>query len=86
MQKFTYQTVGTCSRLIEFYIDGDVVKQVDFVGGCPGNAIGLANLIQGQQIDDLIIKLKGVQCQNGTSCPDQFARALEAAKNKNVSA
>ena len=49
-----------------------------FQGGCPGNTAGVARLAVGRKATDLIATLKGVPCRNGTSCPDQFARALEA--------
>lgn len=78
MEKFTYQTQGTCSQLIHFEIDGDIITNIEFIGGCPGNLQGLARLIKGRKRDELITLLRGIECRNGTSCPDQFARALES--------
>ena len=74
---FTYQTKGTCSQAIEIETDGDIVKSVHFIGGCTGNTQGVARLAVGRKIDEVIGLLKGIQCRNGTSCPDQLARALE---------
>ena len=52
-----------------------------FNGGCNGNTKGIASLVQGMKIDDVIARLKGTDCGGrGTSCPDQLARALEQAK------
>ena len=77
---FTYKTSGTCSREIEIELDGDVVKSVKFVSGCRGNTQGVAKLVEGMNIDDVISRLSGIQCRNGTSCPDQLARALKQYK------
>ena len=54
------------------------VTACEIVGGCPGNARGIAKLILGRKATDVIATLKGIPCRNGTSCPDQLARALEA--------
>ena len=53
-----YKTKGTCSRAIELELDGDIVKSVNFVGGCNGNTKGIATLVQGMKIDDVIEKAK----------------------------
>lgn len=73
----TYKTKGTCSRAIEIELDGDIVKSVDFVGGCNGNTQGIGKLVAGMKIEDVIARLEGINCGNkGTSCPDQLAHAL----------
>ena len=77
-----YQTRGTCSRAIEFDIENDRIKACRFVGGCMGNTQGVSALVQGMEVDEAIRRLKGIQCRNGTSCPDQLALALEAYKAK----
>ncbi len=77
---YTYKTNGTCSRAIEIETENDIVKNVRFIGGCPGNTQGVARLAVGRKVDDVIDLLKGIQCRNGTSCPDQLARALEEIK------
>ena len=74
---YTYKTNGTCSRAIEIETEYDIVKNVRFIGGCTGNTQGVAKLAVGRKVDDVIDLLKGIQCRNGTSCPDQLARALE---------
>ncbi|MDO4965765.1 MAG: TIGR03905 family TSCPD domain-containing protein [Lachnospiraceae bacterium] len=74
-----YKTSGTCSQAIEIETDGDVVKSVQFIGGCNGNTQGVAKLVEGMKIDDVISRLKGIKCgMRPTSCPDQLARALES--------
>jgi len=81
MRQFSYQPKGVCSMQITFELDEqDVVHNVRFLGGCPGNTIGIATLAEGQKAQDLIAKLEGVDCRGrGTSCPDQLAKALKQA-------
>ena len=74
----TYTTQGTCSRAIEYEVVDGVLTSCRFVGGCPGNTQGVAKLAVGRKVEDVIGLLKGIQCRNGTSCPDQLAHALEA--------
>ena len=74
---YRYNTHGTCSRQIEIEMDGDTVRRVRFIGGCTGNTQGLSRLVEGMRVDEVIHRLKGIQCRAGTSCPDQLARALE---------
>ena len=76
-----YKTRGVCSRSIEFELDGDTIKYVKFNGGCNGNTKGIASLVQGMKVDEVIKRLKVTACGGrGTSCPDQLAKALETAK------
>ncbi len=73
-----YRMRGTCSREIDFEITEDgIVKSVRFIGGCPGNTQGVAKLAEGRKAEEVVSLLKGVQCRNGTSCPDQLAAAIE---------
>ena len=78
-----YVTHGTCSSkiLIEMEADEKTIKQVQFIGGCRGNTTGVARLVAGMNIDEAIDRLYGIQCRNGTSCPDQLAHALIQYKN-----
>ena len=85
LMKTTYTTFGTCSSYIDIETEGDTVLAVRFIGGCPGNSKGVAALAAGRPIDEVIEKLKGISCRNGTSCPDQLSKALEELFMKNVS-
>ena len=79
-----YKTQGTCSREIEFDIEDNKVYNVKFVGGCNGNLQGIAALVEGQDINTLIDKIKGIKCGfKISSCPDQLAKALEEASKEN---
>ena len=73
----TYTTRGTCSRQITFDVTPDgKVTGVKYLGGCLGNLQALSKLVEGMDIDEVISRLKGIQCRNGTSCSDQLANAL----------
>ena len=77
----TYKTKGVCSREINFEVEDNKVKNVQFVGGCSGNTQGVARLIDGMDIDEAISRIEGIQCGfRPTSCPDQLAKALKEYK------
>lgn len=76
-----YITSGTCSKMIDFEVEDNIIKSVAFTGGCNGNLKGISALVAGMPVDEAISKLKGIQCGfKSTSCPDQLARALEQYK------
>lgn len=80
---FEYKTRGTCSSKILFDIENGIVKNIRFIGGCSGNTQGVATLANGKTPDELISLLLGIRCgMKQTSCPDQLAQALLAAKEK----
>lgn len=71
---------GVCSRAIHVELDGDTIKNVEFVGGCNGNTQGIASLVRGMKVDDAISRMEGITCgYKPTSCPDQLAKALRKA-------
>lgn len=72
----TYKTEGTCSESIVFDVEDGVITKCKFLKGCTGNTQGVARLVIGRKVDEVIPLIRGIQCQNGTSCPDQLARAL----------
>ena len=79
--QYTYKTKGTCSQMINFEVEDGKVKNVQFFGGCNGNLKGIAALVEGMDIDDVIARIEGVKCgMKSTSCPDQLAKALKEAK------
>ena len=83
--KYTYKTKGTCSTLIELELEGKVVHNVKFTGGCNGNLQAIPRLVEGLTVEEVESKIKGISCNGrGTSCGDQLARAcreaLEASK------
>ncbi|MDQ0363152.1 TIGR03905 family TSCPD domain-containing protein [Breznakia pachnodae] len=73
----TYKPQGVCSKEINIEVEDNIVKTVEFVGGCNGNAKGIAALAKGMNVDEVIKRLSGITCGfRQTSCPDQMARAL----------
>ena len=80
MKHFDYVTENTCSQVISLDLDGDIVHNVSFFGGCDGNLKAIPILVEGMTVAEIEAKLSGVQCgRRGTSCGDQLARAVRAA-------
>lgn len=78
--KHTYKTNGVCSRMISFDLDGDIVSDVSFLGGCDGNLKAISKLVDGMTVGRIEELLKGNQCGfKGTSCADQLAIAVRQA-------
>ena len=81
--KFEYIPKGVCSMKMIFEIDGNIIKKLEIIGGCPGNTAGVALLVRERTVDEVINMLKGIPCRSKeTSCPDQVAIALEEYKNR----
>ena len=78
--EYRYKTKGTCSREIHLEMDGDIIRNVEVIGGCDGNLKGISALIKGMKAEDVIQKCSGIRCgMKPTSCPDQLAQALREA-------
>ena len=79
--EFSYKTRGVCSQYINFELNDGIVTNVQFLGGCNGNLKGIAALVEGMKAEDIIARVEGIKCgMKATSCPDQLAQALKAAK------
>ena len=69
---------GVCSQLIRVDVEDNIVKNVEFIGGCSGNTQGIAALVEGMPLDEVVKRLEGIKCgSRPTSCPDQLAKALK---------
>ena len=80
---YTYNPKGVCSRQFEFDVEDGIVKSVKIMGGCHGNLQGIAALLKGMSVDEVIARLSGIKCgMKPTSCPDQIAKGLESIKNQ----
>lgn len=80
MKRYSFTPRGVCSRNITFELEGNIIKDVKFTGGCSGNAQGISALAKGMQVEKYIERCKGITCGNkSSSCPAQFALALEQA-------
>ena len=78
---YTYEPKGVCSTQIDFDIKDNKIYNLKYTRGCNGNLKGIAALVEGQDIDKVKEKLKGIKCNmKETSCPDQLAKALEQVK------
>ena len=82
--KYSYRTENTCSKVIEFNLDKNIVTDVEFLGGgCPGNLQALPRLVNGMSVEEIQEKLGGVICgRKDTSCADQLVKAVTEAYEK----
>lgn len=81
--RYEYKTVNTCSQLISFDIEGNVIRNIEFIGGCNGNLKAISKLLEGSTVEEIEEKLLGNTCgRRPTSCADQLAIAVREAYNK----
>ncbi len=79
----TYHPKGVCSRAIHVELDGEIVKHVDFEGGCDGNLKAISLLVKGKSVDETAALLEGLTCgPRSTSCSDQLVQALRQAQSE----
>ncbi|KEI91376.1 TIGR03905 family TSCPD domain-containing protein [Clostridium botulinum] len=82
---FVYKTEGVCAEEVSFDIIDGIIRNVKFVGGCKGNIHGVENLAEGMQAEEVILRLKGIDCHGGQSCPNELAKAVEKClEDKNL--
>ena len=80
--RYSYTPKGVCPMNISFELDGDTVSGIKFIGGCNGNLKAIAKLVDGWTVEQIEEKLRGNTCGGKpTSCADQLALAVRAAKN-----
>lgn len=80
--EYIYRPEGVCSTEMIFEIENNNIKSLKVVNGCNGNLKGISKLVVGMSIDEVISRLKGIECGfKNTSCPDQIAKALEEYKS-----
>lgn len=82
MARYEYKPNGVCSRKIILEVEDDIVQSVEFVGGCPGNTVGIGALVKGMSVDEVMSRLEGITCgMKKTSCPNELAMFLKEYKN-----
>jgi uncharacterized protein (TIGR03905 family) len=82
----SYELKDVCPAKVDFVIENNLLKDVHFHGGCPGNLKALAVLVDGMSVKEAIAKLEGIRCgAKNTSCADQLAKALKKALEPNSS-
>ena len=75
MDKIEIAPKGVCSRKIVVEVENEIIQNVSFVGGCPGNTLGLASLLKGMKIDEAIERLSGIKFGfKSTSCPNELTK------------
>ena len=80
---YRFRPQGVCPIEIDFSLDGDVVSNIHFQGGCNGNLKAISKLVDGWTVDKIEEYLKGNTCgYKQTSCADQLAIAVRAAYEK----
>ena len=80
MFHFDYLTENTCSQAISMDLDGDVVHNISFMGGCNGNLKTISRLVEGWTVSQINEELAGITCgRRPTSCSDQLSKAVLAA-------
>ena len=78
--KYSYEPRGVCPMQIDVDINGDVITNIRFTGGCNGNLKAISKLVNGMTVDQIEGALKGNTCgRKPTSCADQLARAVRQA-------
>ena len=71
---------GVCSTKIDFELDGDIIRNVNFTGGCDGNLKAISALVESKSVSEITSILSGITCGfKSTSCSDQLAQALLTA-------
>lgn len=81
--KYKYKTKSVCSSEINFDINGNVITNINFVGGCNGNLKALSKVLDGYTVEEIESKLKGNTCGfRPTSCADQLSIAVREAYEK----
>ena len=79
---YNYKTENKCSSNIKVEIEGNIVRNIEFTGGCNGNLKGISALVEGRNAEEIIKTVSGITCGfKSTSCPDQLAHALHEALN-----
>lgn len=85
--RFEYRTEDVCARTIRFELDGEVIRNIEFLGGCNGNLKAISKLVDGLTVDQVLDKLSGNTCgSRDTSCADQLATAVQKAREGSLQA
>lgn len=74
---FVYKTEGVCANKISFDLIDGVIRNAKISGGCIGNTQGIEKLAEGMKAEEVALRLKGIVCHGGHSCPGEFAKAIE---------
>ena len=79
---YNFLAEKVCPPMISFDLEGDVVTNIVFHGGCNGNGKMVSKLLDGWTVDKIEEYCLGNICgRRGTSCADQLAIAVRRAAN-----
>lgn len=78
MRNIKFKPSGVCCREMDIVLtDDNVIEDIKFIGGCPGNTLGVRALAIGRKADEVAAKFENIKCgSKNTSCPAQLAIAL----------
>ncbi|OJU11250.1 MAG: TIGR03905 family protein [Clostridiales bacterium 43-6] len=78
--QYTYIPEGVCPCSITVELEGDIVKNVAFEGGCDGNLKAISKVSIGMTVQQVEEYFADVTCEDkGTSCSAQMAKAVRSA-------
>lgn len=78
--RYNYWTENTCSQMISFDLEGDVVTNIKYMGGCDGNLQSIERILDGWTVEEIEQKLGDIKCgRRPTSCSGQLAIAVRKA-------
>ena len=78
MKHVSFSPKGVFAMQIDFDIEDGKLHNVRFIGGCNGNLKAIGRLVEGKDAKEVADILRGNTCgMKGTSCADQFARAID---------
>ena len=81
--RYSYKTRDVCSLQIDFDLNGNIVSNIKFYGGCDGNLKAISKLVDGWTVEKIEEYLLGNTCGwKNTSCADQLAKAVRKAYNE----
>ena len=78
--KYEFSPSGVCANKIDIELEGNVINDVLFHGGCNGNLKAISALIKGKTVEEIAPILEGNTCGfKKTSCADQLVKGLKEA-------
>lgn len=78
--RHSYNTKDVCASKISFDLEGDIVRNIEFSGGCSGNLLAIQKLLEGASVEEIVSKVGGTICgRRPTSCTDQLSKAVRKA-------
>lgn len=78
--EYNYKPENVCPMNIKFDLEGDIVKDIEFTGGCNGNLKAVSKLVDGKSVEEIENLFSDITCgRRSTSCSNQLAVAVRKA-------